>query len=171
MYIYIFGCAGSMQDLVPCPGVKPRAPVLGVWSLSQRTTRKSRCTRYFMSLFPLTSMFFCSHFSVSVLRYSFFYAILAVLRKHHGDPYIFVNDIIVRWVHIMFLALFFACIISFNLHTIFQMKYFNHFILQMKKLEFREIKYLASHHPAIKYGIQICFSISSVLLFFLEDQA
>ena len=34
----IFSC--SMQDLIPWPGIKPRAPALGVWSLSHWTTKE-----------------------------------------------------------------------------------------------------------------------------------
>ena len=34
----IFGC--SIWNLVPCPGVEPRPPALGAWSLSHWTTRE-----------------------------------------------------------------------------------------------------------------------------------
>ena len=34
----VFGC--GMYDLVPCPGIEPRPPALGVWYLSHWTTRK-----------------------------------------------------------------------------------------------------------------------------------
>ena len=35
-----FSSCCSMWDLVPWPGIKPQAPVLGVWSLSHWTTRE-----------------------------------------------------------------------------------------------------------------------------------
>ena len=41
----IFSCgmgtlSGSMWDLIPQPGIKPRPPALRVWSLSHWTTRE-----------------------------------------------------------------------------------------------------------------------------------
>ena len=53
IFIYLFGCAGSqlrragssaeayMWDLVPRPGIKPRPPTLGAWSLSTVPPGKS----------------------------------------------------------------------------------------------------------------------------------
>ena len=71
LFKYLFGCAGSelrhlgslvvarsifsysmqtlscsMWDLVPWPGIKPRPPVLGVWTLSHWTTREVPVTLY-----------------------------------------------------------------------------------------------------------------------------
>ena len=34
------GLSRSMWNLVPRPGIEPRSPALGVWSLSHRTTRE-----------------------------------------------------------------------------------------------------------------------------------
>ena len=34
------GLSFSMQDLVPWPGIKPRPPALGAWSLNNWTTRE-----------------------------------------------------------------------------------------------------------------------------------
>ena len=38
LFIYLTGLSYGMWDLVPWPGVKPRSPALGPWSLSHWTT-------------------------------------------------------------------------------------------------------------------------------------
>ena len=34
----------GIWDIVPWPGIKPRSPALGVWSLSHQTTREASCS-------------------------------------------------------------------------------------------------------------------------------
>ena len=41
MYLDALGLSCAMWDLVPRPGIKPRPPALGVWSLSHWTTREA----------------------------------------------------------------------------------------------------------------------------------
>ena len=43
IYLAALGLSCGMWDLVPWPGVEPRPPALGVWSLSHWTTRGSPC--------------------------------------------------------------------------------------------------------------------------------
>ena len=40
LYLAMLGLSCSMWGLVPWPGIKPRLPALGVWSLSHWTTRE-----------------------------------------------------------------------------------------------------------------------------------
>ena len=36
----VLGLSCGTQDLVPCPGIQPRPPALGAWSLSHWTTKE-----------------------------------------------------------------------------------------------------------------------------------
>ena len=38
IYLNVCGLSCSMWDLVPWPGIEPRPPTLGAWSLSHWTT-------------------------------------------------------------------------------------------------------------------------------------
>ena len=39
-FLVVLGLSCSMWDLVPWPGIKPRPPALGTWSLTHWTTRE-----------------------------------------------------------------------------------------------------------------------------------
>ena len=48
IYLTIPGLSCDMWDLVPRPGIEPRSPALGTWSLSHWTTREVPLTSLFM---------------------------------------------------------------------------------------------------------------------------
>ena len=48
IYLTIPGLSCGMWDLVPRPGIEPRPPALGTWSLSHGTTREVPLTSLFM---------------------------------------------------------------------------------------------------------------------------
>ena len=53
IYLTVLGLSCGMWDLIPWLGIEPRAPALGVWSLSQWTTREVPKLILFLLNLPL----------------------------------------------------------------------------------------------------------------------
>ena len=93
--------AACMQDLVPQPGIEPRPPALGTWSLTRWTTRGvpdfcifllafvNTCDRKSVLYILRLAFIFCSEvITASLFNLDYYYAIGAL--KLTDESYIFI---------------------------------------------------------------------------------